>query len=155
MGGRNCFKAAAIHSNHFPQEITVNTVIGQSNVNLSRTNPLFRRRILDIHLKVACLAQQRDIQYVSSALSQCFTCLAKAQLTVVVGALRNAALLQLQGRFHSSSSKVTAAAKNSLRARAAAAQPLKTPTTAAAHQGASCCTYCTYSDGASLVENAL
>lgn len=33
-----------------------------------------------------------------------------AQLTAVVGALRNAALLQLQGRFHSSSSKVTAAA---------------------------------------------
>lgn len=71
------------------------------------------------------MARQRDIQYVSSALSQCFTCLGGAQLTVVVGALRNAALLQLRGRFHSSSSKVTAAAKNSLQAKAAAAQPPK------------------------------
>lgn len=79
-------------------------------------------RILDIQLKVATLAQSRDIQYVSSGLSQCFICLGRAQLTVMVGALRNAALLQLQGRFHSSSSKVTAAAKNSLQAKAAAAQ---------------------------------
>lgn len=60
----------------------------------------------------------------SALLSQCFICLGGAQLTVVDGALRNAASLQLQGRFHSSSSKVTAAAKNSLQAKAAAAKPL-------------------------------
>lgn len=66
-----------------------------------------------------------DIQRVSSALPQCFICLGGAQLTVEAGALRNAAPFQLQGRFHSSSSKVTAAAKNTLEAKAAAAQPLK------------------------------
>ena len=77
------------------------------NVDILHTNSIFTANI-----RITALALGgEDIQYVRPALSQCFTCLSKTQLTVVVGALRNAALLQLQGRFHSSSSKVTAAAK--------------------------------------------
>lgn len=121
----NCLKNGSYIQTISP-EIQVNI---RANQTLTFPKPTLcstaNIRILDIRPKVARLARQGDIQYVSSALSQCFTCLGRAQLTVVVGALRNAALLQLQGRFHSSSSKVTAAAKNSLRAKAAAAQPPK------------------------------